>query len=459
MAYLPAALCGYWSLGDRTSLVAFWFPAMLWMLTILDDTAPGATPDTSGIVLLGALAVAFLVFLRVRESRRVELWRTTGAALLARPDTAEVLEEPPGRPVARAGVALALTAAAFAATAWLAPKLWHTESFTGPQVTVVDSDPTDGLPCCPRAHDYSTHRARVSEYLDLGRGHDELAEELLEQGCRVCPTRGSYLAAYPTTEPVTPVAPIAPPVIAGDTVVDEVALAPAADPPLAEPRYVVPEAEPQVPIQPAPPVIEAPPPPPQAAEPAPEPVVTPPPAPVVEPPPAIAHRPPPIAALPPAAEPPPDDATPAPAHPVAAASAAPLAWLSALLGIALASQLLVLLVRPLRRLVTLRHLRRPLWAETVDQRVSNAWQLALVGLRDAGLRNTRLETPNELARRVQVDGLDRCATILDRTRHGIGIDATDLDDMVASADTAYRTARRRVGRLARTIGWLRWPLV
>ena len=41
------------------------------------------------------------------------------------------------------------------------------------------------------------------------------------------------------------------------------------------------------------------------------------------------------------------------------------------------------LLRCYRRLLALRHLRRPFWPETVDQRVSNLWQLMLVGLRDA----------------------------------------------------------------------------
>src|SRR5262249_5565278 len=93
MAYLPAALCGYWSLGDRGSLAAFWYPAMLWMLTILDHTSAAGMPDHSGIALLGALAVAFLAFLRVREARRIALWRTATAAPLAPAARVAVLEE------------------------------------------------------------------------------------------------------------------------------------------------------------------------------------------------------------------------------------------------------------------------------------------------------------------------------------------------------------------------------
>ena len=79
-----------------------------------------------------------------------------------------------------------------------------------------------------------------------------------------------------------------------------------------------------------------------------------------------------------------------------------------------------LTLRPLRRALALRHLRRPYWAETLEQRVSNLWQLALVGLRDAGFRARAGEQPEELARRVRVDGVGACASVLERARHGLG---------------------------------------
>src|SRR5258708_6310567 len=75
MAFLPAAVSGYWSLGDRTSLAAFWFPAVIWMLSILDGTDASAMPDRTGLALLAALAAMFVVYLCVREERRVALWR------------------------------------------------------------------------------------------------------------------------------------------------------------------------------------------------------------------------------------------------------------------------------------------------------------------------------------------------------------------------------------------------
>ena len=134
-------------------------------------------------------------------------------------------------------------------------------------------------------------------------------------------------------------------------------------------------------------------------------------------------------------------------------------WHAVLIAALFFTQLIALLLRPLRRALVLRHLRRPFWTETVDQRVSNAWQLVLVGLRDAGWRADGGEAPRELAKRANVDGVEDCATILDRARHGIRIDREDLDKMVSSADTAYRGARTKVGRVARMISWLRWPLV
>jgi hypothetical protein len=135
-----------------------------------------------------------------------------------------------------------------------------------------------------------------------------------------------------------------------------------------------------------------------------------------------------------------------------------LSWLAFAVVAALVSQVVRLGLRPLRRLITLRHLRRPFWDETIAQRVSNAWQLALVGLRDAGWRTGPGEPPRDLARRVHVDGLDRCATILERARHGVGLDTGDLAEMQTSADTAYRAARTGIGGLPRLFAWLRWPL-
>jgi hypothetical protein len=134
----------------------------------------------------------------------------------------------------------------------------------------------------------------------------------------------------------------------------------------------------------------------------------------------------------------------------------PFAWMVALV---LAGLLGPLALRPLRRLVTLRHLRRPIWSEPVDQRVSNLWQLALVGLRDLGIRAVPGEQPQELARRAGLDGMGTCATVLERVRHGVRVETGDLEAMERAAQVVYEGARRRAGGLARAAGWLRWPLV
>lgn len=115
-------------------------------------------------------------------------------------------------------------------------------------------------------------------------------------------------------------------------------------------------------------------------------------------------------------------------------------------------------LRPLRRLVTVRHLRRPLWAEGVDQRVSNLWELALIGLRDVGFHPAPGEQPQALARRVGLPALATCAGVLERARHGVRVDAADLEAMRRAAEAAYAEARRRAGWAGRAAGWLRWPL-
>lgn len=125
---------------------------------------------------------------------------------------------------------------------------------------------------------------------------------------------------------------------------------------------------------------------------------------------------------------------------------------------AIALQLVALALRPLRRMVTLRHLRKPYWTETVDQRISNSWQLALIGLRDAGWRASSSEEPRAFAARVKVEGLERCAVILERARHGLGVDAEDLATMSAAADAAYASARAPLGTVAKLGAAVRWPL-
>jgi hypothetical protein len=132
-------------------------------------------------------------------------------------------------------------------------------------------------------------------------------------------------------------------------------------------------------------------------------------------------------------------------------------WRSAL-ALGLAALALHVLVRAARRQLTLRHLARPFWNETLDQRISNHWQRVLIGLRDAGIHATDDEQPQALARRVGIEGLATCATILERVRHGVRVDADDLEVMHAAASDVYRAARDKAGVAGRAAAWLRWPL-
>ena len=512
LAYVPAALCGYWSLGDRTSLAAFWFPAVIWMLSILDGTSANAMPDGTGLVLFAGLAALFVIYLRVREERRVALWRTVAPTPLAAPRPPILLKERPGPQLARVGWAMLVSALGFTATAWLAPRLWQPESFDGGPVMVKPRDPAGqlvGLPCCPRDDVAPVTRARVKEYFDVGRGHDELGEPQRPGiDCRVCRGRGT--SEYGYDRAVTPDETYG--VGGGALAIDEVpafvgtgpsggsittgmqagddgtAIASATPPsttdrwahaapdPGAQPApYVPPTYAPDPPVVPQPTITpHEPRPVPVEHPPIPAPIATPPPLPPpppsqIDPPPIppapVAAPPPSIAAAhdePPAtagdAPAPSDRDAPPPPRPPSTIGPLVLHWAAVLVAAALLFQLAALALRPLRRFVTLRHLRRPFWDETVDQRVSNSWQLALVGLRDAGWRTSAAEPPGELARRVNIDGVERCATILERARHGIGIDRDDLAEMTSAADLAYRTARARLGRIARVVAWIRWPL-
>jgi hypothetical protein len=585
LSFIPAALCGFWSLGDRSALAALWFPTVLWMLTILDRSDRIAA-DGSAAILLGGLAGLFICFLSLRESRRVALWRSVAAEPLAPALPTELLREPPGRQLARAGWWLTVGALTVAITVWLVPPLWQSETLGGPPVATATATAIatgTGRPCCPVHGDADTVSSRVKEYLDLGLGHDTVTAAPREGiNCRRCstpapsiPAPGAVVAdrhgdiiawsgrssppstgivvdmsgerrtdAAPVYRAVSPgrrhghssvhVAPgardslvpdpsgrfdasaPAPVVSTGPSAPDpwardptpatgdaassatapsrvtsvstpDRAGVPSGEPLWSTPRHPTtdpapaapmtghaaepsvasassshpwparPQAEPLAPASPAIPDQRLA----SAGEPPRPPSPTPPP-PRSAAPPAAAPRAPTAS---PSAVPPPPPPAGTTGRPTAQSRAATriadpslLSWLAFAVVAAVVSQIVRLGLRPLRRLVTVRHLRRPFWDETIAQRISNAWQLALVGLRDAGWRTGPSEPPRDLARRAGVDGLDRCATILERARHGVGLDAGDLAEMQTSADTAYRAARTGVGGLPRLLAWLRWPL-
>jgi hypothetical protein len=532
-AFLPAAICAYASLSDRWALAAFWFPTVIWMLSILDRGHGHGTPDDVGLAMLAVLAALFVVFLRARESRRVGLWRVVASRPLATGARSSMLEEAPGRPLLRAGWGLAVTAIAFAFTGWVAPKLWGLESFSDTKITQGRGH---GKPCCPTKLPVVETRSRIGEYFDDGRTEIVAREELEEQrDCMVCKddvADASEAAAsdpWGTTETIigggldlqfdngygywaesgtgaghrsygqASGAGGTGPAVGGTTSGTSSDSSASGDPwdststgstpstsgkpsvSSNSPTPKAPSVDPAVTQTPAPPVEPTPQ---VASPPTPDPtppIVDPAPTPVPSSPPPVVDDPPPI---PPAATPPaPDSPAVTPIDPIpnqlppatgqhqpASERPAPATfdkdtslgswfhWLTFLVIGALAYQGIGLALRPLRRALTLRHLRRPFWDETIDQRISNAWQLALVGLRDAGWRAVATESPTELARRVHVDGLDRCATILDRARYGVEVPASDVAEMSAAADAVYHAARKPLGPFARIAASLRRPL-
>lgn len=502
MAYIPAALCGYWALGDRTSLLAFWFPAMIWMLSILDGTGPNAVPDATGLALLGALAVMFVVYLRVREERRIALWRSVAPQRLAVVKPPILLHDGASGKLPRIAWTVTMSALGFAATMWLAPRMWKVETFDGGHFQVASRRTQIGVPCCPRHAIAPTTRGRLKEYFDLGRGHEQIGEAEHEVGCRVCVGNGDASGVDGPEIRVHPEPMVGytggdyesrfhDPAYVGGTG-DWVGAGTGGGQPETTfaPPYV-PSVRDLPPTHYAPQVRNAPPAAIERHTPAvhtphvlPTPHVAPVPPPVssrplapLPPPPLPTPRPPRIAAIAPPAPVPPPTRPSEPHHapsklvtPELAASPAPevrvpsndpgvvLRWAAILLGTLLLGQLIALVLRPVRRALALRHLEKPFWNETVDQRVSNAWQLALIGLRDGGWRTSSHESPGALAKRVGLPGLERCATILERARHGIGIDHDDLADITTSAATVYRSARTHATWFARTVAWLRWPL-
>ena len=102
--FVPASLCGYLALSERLGLLSFWFPAVLWMVPILErDDGRRLAGDGESALLLGGLTLLFLGFLKAREERRQALWRRLAGQPVSTVQQAAVLREAPARQLARAG--------------------------------------------------------------------------------------------------------------------------------------------------------------------------------------------------------------------------------------------------------------------------------------------------------------------------------------------------------------------
>ena len=488
LAFAPAAVCGYLSLSERAGLIAFWYPAMLWMVVILDRPSAAAFDLQNVLPLVAGLGGLFVVFLRSRETRRTAIWGTHSTLRLAEPLSRTVLRTSPLRGASQHLWTGAVGIGALLLAAWVAPHLWqkeaaHPYAAAVPQPLTEDLDKSsalapDGDQCCTSDDVEEQRRERVREYFPLKRTGDAEARRAARPPCTRCQsggrarttasgakgiTSGSASRGYGKygsstgngwSGDTTPA-----PAAAGYEGAAGAGTATAYGPGgygtdgyggygggYVAPEPPAPDPIPEVtPLPPAPPM-------PKGAKPAyvPKPDLG---APKPEA--KVEVEAPPMVTRPSAISPTPMLLTPPPAGPSPAKGGVP--WRSGL-ALCIGGMALHLAMRAARRQLTLRHLARPFWRETFDQRVSNQWQRMLIGLRDAGIHPTTDEQPQALAKRVGIDGMATCATILERVRHGVRVDAADLVAMDAASAAVYRAARDRAGATARAAALVRSPL-
>ena len=459
-ALVPAAICGYLSLSERGGLVAFWYPAVLWMLVILDGPSAGAFDAHAALPFVVGLAGLFVAFLRARETRRVALWRGHSSARLAEPLPRAVLRASPVRAASQVIWTGFAGAAALVLTAWIAPHLWQKDESKDIHVATAAAthtwSKTPGAPgpsseaCCPDVALVEQKHARVREYLPLLHHDDGPAATVAQSSaCIVCSNDDTSFAGndnrgYGSLDGLT----------------GGYASGGSSGGGAAGFRAT---ASPPSPASPTPDLTQHPTPTPlgQATPQLPVPAIT--------PPSVVAPK----VATPSAASPskPSSKSSSSPSSTGASTKPVPVVivtkpagshdmpapWKSAL-AFCIGALALHVTVRAIRRRLTLRHLARPFWSETLDQRISNHWQRMLVGLYDAGIHVAPNEQPQELARRVGIDGMQTCATILERVRHGVRVDTDDLDAMDSAAAKVFRAAREKAGVLGRAAAVLRWPL-
>lgn len=484
LAFVPAAVCGYLSLSERAGLIAFWYPAMLWMVVILDRPSAAAFDSQNVLPLVAGLGGLFVVFLRSRETRRTAIWGAHSTLRLAEPLSRTVLRTSPLRGASQHLWTGAVGVGSLLLAAWVAPHLWqkeaaHPHAAIVPQPLAEDTSATvdsNGDQCCTTDDVEEQRRERVREYFPIRSTTQAQAQHAARPLCTRCQSgkhardaasgakgvrggtasrgygkdgssTGNYWSADTTAVPMAAGA-YAPTGDANDsygatgygngygTVPGYVA----PEPPAPDP---VPEVKPLPPVPPLPKVAKL------AAVPSKVDVVA-------TKPEAKVETEPPFAASPAHATSPKPTVVLLPQQPAAPPTGG-TPWRSAL-ALCMGGIALHLAMRALRRQLTLRHLARPFWRETLDQRVSNQWQRMLIGLRDAGIHPSTDEQPQALAKRVGIEGMATCATILERVRHGIRVGADDLAAMDAASTAVYRAARNKAGAAARAAALVRSPL-
>ena len=146
-AFLPALFCGYAALSERGGLVAFWFPTSIWMIAVLDGTGGLTWAGVASWGKLSALAALFVLFLFVREARRVAVWRSFATRALARPRPAAVLRRSPSQSIAQLAWLAGMGVGTLALAAWVAPHLWQSEKVPGAVAAATAQASAPGRSC------------------------------------------------------------------------------------------------------------------------------------------------------------------------------------------------------------------------------------------------------------------------------------------------------------------------
>ncbi len=118
---------------------------------------------------------------------------------------------------------------------------------------------------------------------------------------------------------------------------------------------------------------------------------------------------------------------------------------------------LIIFWRPVKRLLTVRHLRDPLWKTAATGRIEHGWRLVEIALADAGVRARPGEPAVSLLKRAgptlqrvasghrEIKGLHDAALIRDRVAYGLGVGPDDVALMDRVSRWAFDTVWERLG--------------
>jgi len=118
---------------------------------------------------------------------------------------------------------------------------------------------------------------------------------------------------------------------------------------------------------------------------------------------------------------------------------------------------LLIFWRPVKRLLTVRHLRDPLWKTAATGRIEHGWRLVEIALADAGVRARPGEPAVSLLKRAgptleqvasghrEIKGLQEAALIRDRVAYGLGVGPDDVALMDRVSRWAFDTVWERLG--------------